>query len=123
MPKVCEMGSCSSACRTSQAPLFLPLTWIALPTLIRSRSCNGSSGHAAGEDTAAKKSPLQRAGSVNPATAEAGRLAHGVKPGHGRAVGPQHAALQIRLDAPQALARQDELADGDERHRLSVQDL
>src|SRR5262245_33438006 len=126
MPNVCETGSCSSAYRTSHAPLFLAptrtaeLTWGA-PLI--SRSCDGFAGDAAGQDARAEEGALERAAPMDAAAAEAGRFAHGVQPCDGVAVRPQHAARKIGLDAAQALAREDELADGDERHRLLVDDL
>src|SRR5262249_9397276 len=66
---------------------------------------------------------LERAASVDAAATEPRRLTDGVEPGDGGAVAAQHAALEIGLDAAQALAREDELAHRHQRQRLLVVDL
>ena len=79
------------------------------------------SGNAPGKDAAAEESAFQRAQAVAAAAAEAGRLAGRIEPRDGLAGGIQHAAAEVGLDAAQALAADDELADGDERQRLVVE--
>src|SRR5512146_2852759 len=85
---------------------------------------NAPPDRAAGQHAAAQERALQRAFAVAAASAEAGGLADGVQPWDRVAVGgAQHAALEIGLDAAQALARQNELANGNQRPRLGVEDL
>src|SRR5512147_1419931 len=111
MPNVCETGSCSSAYRASQAPLRLSAT---------ATSAHGAPGDRPREHAAAQEGPLQRALPVDPAAAEPRRLPDRVEARHGRAVLPQDAALEVGLDAAQALAGEDELADRDQRPRPGV---
>ena len=60
--------------------------------------------------------------STNSAAAEACRLAHGVEVRDRLAVLTQDTALEIGLDAAEALARHDGHPDRDQRHRLLVDD-
>src|SRR4051812_40969383 len=117
MPKVCETGSCSSACRTNQAPLFLPPTLTVEPISLRSLR-DGFAGDAPGEHAGAEEGAFERAAPVDAAAPESCRLTDGVEAGNGGAVRARHAAGEIGLDAAQALAREDELAHGHQRQRL-----
>src|SRR5207302_8981394 len=74
-------------------------------------------------DAAAKARPLERPHAVHAAAAEAGRLARGVQAWDRLSVGAQHPTLEVGLDAAEALARHHRHADGDQRHRLGVDDL
>src|SRR5690606_15316570 len=82
-----------------------------------------ASGDAPRQDAAAEERALERSLAVDAATAEARGFAHGVEPRDVLAVGLEHAAGEIGADAAEALAREDELADGDERPRLGIEDL
>src|SRR5512141_1649480 len=102
MPNVWETGSCSSAYRASQAPLRLSAT---------GTSAHGPSRDHSREHAAAEERPLERADAVDAPAPEPRRLAHGEEPRHRRPVLPEHAALEVGLDAPEARAGEDELAD------------
>src|SRR5436305_5881431 len=56
------------------------------------------------ENAPTQERPLERALAVQPATAEPRCLADGVEARHRLAVGTQHAALEVRLDAAETLA-------------------
>src|SRR5438105_15570125 len=122
MPNVCVTGSCSSAQRTSHAPLFLP-PMFTVAAIGSCSLCDRFACDAPGQHAGAEEGALERAAPMDATTAEAGRFTDGVEPGNDRAVGLEHAARQIGLNPAQALAREDELANGDERHGLGVVDL
>src|SRR5262245_58470220 len=78
---------------------------------------------APGEYTTPQECPFERSLAVNAATAEAGSLTHGIQPGYRLAVSrAQDAAFEVRLDSAQALSRQDELADCDQRQSFAIDD-
>ncbi len=59
---------------------------------------------------------------MDTASAEARHLAGGVEPCQWRAVGAEHLAVEVGLDAAQGLSGQDIEADSDERAVRRVQD-
>src|SRR5262249_21200156 len=65
---------------------------------------------------------LQRPLTVDSSAAKSGCFAHCIQSGNRLAVcSPQHAARKIGLDSAQAFARQDELADRDQRACLGIE--
>src|SRR6266568_7221443 len=87
------------------------------------RPPDAASGHAPGEDRGAQEGAFEPAQAVHAAAAEAGRLADRVEARHRLVRAAEHATLEIRGDAAEALAAHDELANGDERHRALVEDF
>ncbi len=60
---------------------------------------------------------------MNPAAAKARGFTYRVQPRHNFAAGIQHARAEISLNPPEALSRENELANGDQRARIRIVDL
>ena len=76
---------------------------------------------AAREQAAAEERALERAVAVHAAATEAGHLARGVDAGQWCAVGPQHAGVEVGLEAAERLAGEDRQAYGDQRSRFGIE--
>src|ERR687896_1201476 len=87
------------------------------------RACDGLGGQPAGEDAGSEECALERALAVQAPAAEPGGLAGGIETGYRIAVGPKHAAAEVRLDAAEALPGHHLEADRQQRHGLVVHDL
>src|ERR1700676_5061748 len=89
--------------------------------LSSTRFRRGAAGIAAGEQAAAKKSPLQRAIAVHAAADEAGRFAGSVESRHDLAVLAEYAGIKIGLEATERLAGQDIEFDRDQRAMRGIE--
>jgi len=74
------------------------------------------------QHAAAEEGAFEGAQAVHAATAKAGGLANGIQAVDRLAAAIQRAAGEIGLDAAEALAADDELADRDQRHGLAIED-
>src|SRR5215469_8770097 len=107
---------------TPAGSVCVPLTVLPFSYVPKSLSAHAPAGDPPREYTTPKESAFERAFAVNASAAEAGRFAYGVEAGNRLAVGrSQCAAAQIRLDSSEAFARQDELADRNQRAGLGIE--